>query len=261
MIKLVASDMDGTLLNEQGNIPSHFWEIEKNLEEKQILFCAASGRQYFNLELLFSSIKNNTIFLAENGALVIFRDKVLFENSMSKKDLKEWLQIASSLQNVFPVFCGKNSAYIEKTENETFLTEVKKYYHKLEMVDSLEEISENMLKLAICDLNGSEINSYPHYKKFNAEYQVVVSGGIWLDIMNQSTNKGVALEKIKEFFEIKYDELLVFGDYLNDYEMMSCGKYSFAMENAHPKLKEKANYVTKSNKDEGVLFTIKQFLK
>ena len=43
--------------------------------------------------------------------------------------------------------------------------------------------------------------------------------------------------------------------------MMSCGKYSFAMENAHPKLKEKANYVTKSNKDEGVLFTIKQFLK
>ena len=98
-------------------------------------------------------------------------------------------------------------------------------------------------------------------KKFNAEYQVVVSGGIWLDIMNQSTNKGVALEKIKEFFEIKYDELLVFGDYLNDYEMMSCGKYSFAMENAHPKLKEKANYVTKSNKDEGVLFTIKQFLK
>ena len=91
MIKLVASDMDGTLLNEQGNIPSHFWEIEKNLEEKQILFCAASGRQYFNLELLFSSIKNNTIFLAENGALVIFRDKVLFENSMSKKDLKEWL--------------------------------------------------------------------------------------------------------------------------------------------------------------------------
>ncbi|EHO17554.1 hypothetical protein HMPREF9466_02760 [Fusobacterium necrophorum subsp. funduliforme 1_1_36S] len=89
----------------------------------------------------------------------------------------------------------------------------------------------------------------------------MVSGGIWLDIMSKSTNKGAALEKIKEFFQIQEDELLIFGDYLNDYEMMSCGKYSFAMENAHPKLKEKANYITKSNKEEGVLVTIEKFIK
>lgn len=261
MIKLIASDMDGTLLNEQGKIPLRFWEIEKKLVQNHILFCAASGRQYSNLEFLFSSIKNNTIFMAENGALVIFQNKILFENPMSKKDLFEWRKIASSLENVMLVFCGKQSAYIEKTDNQAFLTEIRKYYHKLEMVNSLEEIQENMLKLAICDLNGSEKNSYLQYKKFEHEYQVVVSGGIWLDIMSKSTNKGAALEKIKEFFQIQEDELLIFGDYLNDYEMMSCGKYSFAMENAHPKLKEKANYITKSNKEEGVLVTIEKFVK
>jgi len=261
MIKLIASDMDGTLLNEEGKIPARFWEIEKKLVQNDILFCAASGRQYFNLEFLFSDIKKNTIFMAENGALVIFQDKILFENPMSKKHLSEWKNIASSLNNVMLVFCGKESAYIETTKNIAFLTEIKKYYHKLKMVDSLEDIEENLLKLAICDLNGSEKNSYPQYQKFNDEYQVVVSGGIWLDIMNKTTNKGNALEKIKEFFHIQEDELLIFGDYLNDYEMMSCGKYTFAMENAHPQLKKKANYITKSNKEEGVLITIEQFIK
>lgn len=260
MIKLIASDMDGTLLNEMGEIPEAFWALEKTFQEKGIYFCVASGRQYFNLKHLFSCMEENTIFISENGALVIFRDEVICEHSMEKTDLKEWNQITRNLENVQIVFCGKSAAYIESPKNEALLNEMKKYYHKLEIVDCLENIDEDLLKLAICDLEGSEKNSYRYLKKFEEKYQVVVSGKMWLDLMNPTTNKGNALEEIKKRFKINDDELLIFGDYLNDYEMLSCGKYSYAMENAHPLLKERANYIAPSNKEEGVIQVIKTFL-
>lgn len=259
MIKLIASDMDGTLLNEKGQIPKTFWALERKLRSQGVYFCVASGRQYFNLKNLFHRIKENTIFIAENGALVMFQDEIICEHSMDKTDLKEWNQITKDLDNVQIIFCAKNTAYIETPKNENLLNEMKKYYHKLEIIDSLEAIEEDLLKLAVCDLEGSEKNSYQYLKKFEGKYQIVVSSGMWLDFMTPKTNKGNALEEIKKRFGIKDDELLIFGDYLNDYEMLACGKYSYAMENAHPLLKKRANYMAPSNKEEGVIQIIKTF--
>lgn len=260
MIKLIASDMDGTLLNEKGQVPENFWDLERKFKDLGIYFCAASGRQYFNLKHIFSSIQDNTIFIAENGALVVFRDEIISANTMDKSDLAQWLAIEKQLDDVQLVFCGKESAYIEKPKKPALLEEMKKYYHELQIVESLEEIDDDLLKLAICDLKGSEHNSYPFFKPYEEKYQVVVSGGMWVDLMNPTTNKGSALEEIKKRFQIQDEELLIFGDYLNDYEMMSCGKYSYAMENAHPLLKEKANYIAPSNQEEGVLQVIKKSL-
>lgn len=261
MIKLIAADMDGTLLNERGEIPENFWKIERKLKKLGIYFCVASGRQYYNLEHLFSEIKDNTIFIAENGALVVFQDCIIAENSMEKTYLKEWNRIAKTLKNTQLVFCGRKGAYIETPRNEIIFNEIKKYYHRIEIVDSLEEVPDSLLKIALCSLDGSEEISYPHFQQYAKEYQVVISGGMWLDLMNPTTNKGDALETIKKKFQIQEEELLIFGDYLNDYEMMSCGKYSFAMENAHELLKKKANYIAPSNREEGVLQVIESFLK
>ena len=82
-----------------------------------------------------------------------------------------------------------------------------------------------------------------------------------MDFMNIGVNKGTAIERIQEAYDITYDETMAFGDYLNDYEMMQSCKYSYAMGNAHPKLKEISNYQAKSNDEDGVMEVIKEYFE
>ena len=80
-----------------------------------------------------------------------------------------------------------------------------------------------------------------------------------MDLGKLDTSKGMAIKMTQQNLGISYDETMVFGDYLNDYSMMLEGKYSYAMKNAHPQLKEVANFITeKDNDNNGVVETIKE---
>ena len=77
MIKLIATDMDGTLLNSKNEIQDGFYEVFNKLEEKGIIFAAASGRQYYNLLKRFEGIEDKMMFIAENGTFVVYKGKEL----------------------------------------------------------------------------------------------------------------------------------------------------------------------------------------
>ena len=90
--------------------------------------------------------------------------------------------------------------------------------------------------------------------------QVVLSSDIWVDIIPLGINKGVAIQKLQKKLNIKPEECVAFGDYLNDYEMMQSVYYSYAMENAIPELKKVARYIATPNYKNGVVKTIRQLL-
>ncbi|MGL4910126.1 MAG: HAD family hydrolase, partial [Cetobacterium sp.] len=71
---------------------------------------------------------------------------------------------------------------------------------------------------------------------------------------------GIALEALQKSLGVVYEETMIFGDYLNDYEMLKKGKYSFAMENAHEEVKKISNFIAKSNNDNGVLQELKKII-
>ena len=199
------------------------------------------------------------LFIAENGTYVVYHDEELYINTIEKKDLEKILKIARNIDNCKAVLCGKKSAYTEAIE-EKFLTEMRKYYSELKQVEKLEEVEDDIMKVAFCDFSGSEENSFNYYKDFDSKFKVVVSGRIWLDIMKDDANKGKAVEMVQKKLGITYDETMIFGDYLNDLEMMSMGKYSFAMANAHEVLKKNSNYIAESNNDNGVVKAIKEYV-
>lgn len=89
---------------------------------------------------------------------------------------------------------------------------------------------------------------------------MVVSGKYWLDIMNKNINKGNALEKLQNALNITPQQTMAFGDYMNDIEMLKNSKYSYAMKNAHPSVKEAASFEACSNDNFGVLEIIKNYL-
>ncbi|WP_019240260.1 MULTISPECIES: Cof-type HAD-IIB family hydrolase [Bacillus] len=259
MIKLIATDMDGTFLDDQNQFPKDFYPIYKKLNEQGIIFGAASGRQYYNLVERFNDIKEEMLFIAENGTYVVYKGKELFSNSLNRETAFEIVKLARTIPDVNIVVCGKKSAYIETTEPKV-LSEVEKYYARREFVEDLLTVEDDILKIALLDFKGAEHHSMPYFKEYQQQLQVTVGGFIWLDIMNSGSNKGVAMEKIQEYLNISPDQTMVFGDYLNDLEMMKSAYNSYAMANAHEKIKEVARFEAKSNNENGVMETIKERL-
>lgn len=259
MIKLIATDMDGTLLNSNNEIQHGFYDVFEKIQEKGIIFAASSGRQYYNLLERFKGIEDKMMFIAENGTFVVYEGKELVVNSLDINLARELIKVGRQIENSYVILCGKNSAYIESCDKR-LIEQTKKYYARYEIVSDLTKIEDDILKVTICDFLGSENNSNKYYDDYREKAQIAVSGEIWLDITAKGINKGVAIEEVQELLNIKKEETMVFGDYLNDLEMMKSAYHSYAMENAHEDLKKVARFITKSNDESGVVHAINSIL-
>lgn len=258
MIKLIVTDMDGTLLNDEHEIHPDFWEIEKELTNKKIMFSVASGRQFYNLESKFERIKDRMLFFAENGTYVVYKGKEIYLNPLQREDAVKFIEIGRNLDHTQLVLCGKNSAYIE-TKDEIFFKEINKYYERLEIVEDLTKVDDTILKVTLCNFNGVEEHTYPHFQDYKNNFKVAIAASVFIDITSLSANKGNAIKEIQKELNITPEETMVFGDYLNDLEMMQNAKFSYAMKNAHPEIISASKYVTNfSNNENGVLRTIEE---
>ncbi len=262
-IKLIVSDMDGTLLRSNHELSPEFKSVYKALQEKGIQFVPASGRQFFSITSYFEDEKDQMAIIAENGTYVTNQGKEVFIDELNKDLVKEVILESRKIPGANLVLAGKNAAYIESTDEE-FKAFFQNFYAKNISVDDLFDVieTEKIIKIAIQHAKGSEENLYPKFQlleKYNVN--VVVSGEVWIDIMNNNTNKGKALKELQANLGVTKNETMVFGDYMNDIEMLKLAKYSFAMENAHPNVKEVSNFTAPSNDEDGVIQIIKKVLE
>lgn len=263
-IRLIACDMDGTLLDDDHAVHDDFWPLIDQLFARGILFCPASGRQYYNLRERFEPIVDELVFIAENGTFVLRGGTELSSDCLDRDVARQLIGVARELNrsgaDVGAVLCGKSSAYIERTD-APFLAEAEQYYHRLAIVEDLDEVDDAILKVAIYDFASAEDVSAPACARFRDTHQVVVSGRHWLDVMDLHANKGAGLRHIQQSLGISRDQTMAFGDFLNDLELMDEATYSFAMANAHPLLAARARYRAPGNTDNGVVRTIKSVLQ
>lgn len=263
VIKLVATDMDGTLLNDKKELPKDFCSFAAS--HKDIKMVIASGRQYFNLIKTFPNNVDDFIFIADNGAVVFEKGKPLFIDSIDMDVVKELLKEIHKIEGVACVLCGAKSAYIS-TVDDIALKNIQMYYAKVKFeMKSLDRIGDdNILKIAVFLNKEAETKLYPaiaHLNNPGGKLSAVLSGDSWVDIMNRETNKGTALKKIMDIYGIKPEESMAFGDYHNDLEMIKVCKESYAMENAHDDIKAAAKYIAPSNNDEGVMKVLLERIK
>lgn len=253
--------MDGTLLNSKKELSPGFYPLFHQLRELGILFAAASGRQFFNLQNEFSAIQNDMIFIAENGSYVFYKGRDILVQALDRNTTHQLINIARKIPDAYIILCGKKQAYIENTD-PVFMEHVNMYYDRKRSVEDLLQVEDDQfLKIAICDLAGSEQNSYTYFRHLENELQVKVSGSIWLDLSHKLANKGRAIKVLQQEFNISFDETMIFGDYLNDLEMMKEGYFSYAMENAHPEIKEVSRFIAQSNDEDGVMKVLETILK
>ncbi|WP_076588411.1 Cof-type HAD-IIB family hydrolase [Vibrio ostreicida] len=256
-IKFIATDMDGTLLDQNSQLNPEFFDIYAQLEKKNILFAAASGRQYFSLLDTFAPISDRMMFIAENGTLVMHKGQELYSCPMEKDSIGDLITQARAIKGAHIVLCGKQSAYIE-TQDPDALAEFSNYYHRCQYVDDLLKVDDQFIKIAICHFEGTETHVFPSMNAgFGTSHQVVVSGQIWLDIMHAQASKGAAIEHLQHTLGFSRQQTMSFGDYLNDVEMLQQSHHSYAMDNAHDTIKKIARFHAPSNREDGVLTVIK----
>ncbi|WP_224483653.1 HAD family hydrolase [Robertkochia aurantiaca] len=260
-VKLVVSDMDGTLLNNQGEVSKEFFELFQRLEDRGIHFAAASGRQYHSIVNKLSAIKDRITVIAENGGIARQGNEELLITPLPSQYIADVIPVLRKVEGAFPVLCGKDSAYIE-TRDETFINMFREYYSEFKVVDELTRVNhDEFLKIAVYHFDGSEQHLYPLLSHLEKELQVKISGAHWLDLSHPDANKGFALEKLQNKMGLSKEETMVFGDYNNDLEMLDRAYFSYAMENAHPNVKKRARFNTGSNEHRGVESILEKLLR
>lgn len=259
-IRIVVSDMDGTLLNSEHAIPANFWPLLEIMRERGVLMVPASGRQLAGITSMFPDL-SGMAFIAENGTFVEMDGHEISSTTLDPAAVADTISRIRTLGDMETgmVVCGKKSAYIERSE-DAFVREVSRYYGKLAIVDSLDRVDDDVLKVALFSFGDIAKTVYPHLGGLATAPQVVVSQLHWIDLMDPAINKGVGLRALQEVTGVTREQTAVFGDYLNDLEMLDEADYAFAMANAHPEVARRARFAAPSNDDAGVVTMIARLL-
>ena len=262
MIKLIASDMDGTLLTTQKRLPKDFTQVVRALKEKGISFCIASGRQYASLRRELVDRVNDLIFIAENGALIMDHDKELFIEALDACDLPAIVRAAEGLDQVYPVICRSDCALVDKSASEAFVEEMRMYYMQTYVVDDLASACaefHDVCKVAFYDAGDAATHLLPVLlERLGEHHAVILSGANWVDVMKPGVNKGRAMRMLQEIKGVSPDECMAFGDYLNDLEMLENVTESYAMENALEEIKCVSKHIAPPNDEDGVMRVVKE---
>ena len=260
MIKLIACDMDGTLLDSAKRLPAELPEVLAKLKEKGVLFCVASGRQYASLRRDFEACADDMLFLCENGALVMQHDKRVLIDPIDSSFITRIVTAVKALPGVYPVVCRADVALIEKTASAEFIRNTRMYYPSVEVVDDLTALGPlpDVCKVAFYDEGDAQTHELPALQAaLEGPLAVILSGEHWVDVMKPGVNKGCAMRGIQRKLGLSADECMAFGDYLNDCELLQAVGESYAMENAHPALKAMARHIAPSNDENGVMRVVR----
>lgn len=290
MYKLIAIDIDGTLLNSHGEVTEKNKQAIQKALEKNIDVVLTSGRMPKSILPIANEINSNKYLICGNGSAIydIQKEQIVYSNYMSKKKVLEIIDI-----------CEKNSMFYNVYTNNSVLTKTLNYnilfYHnenknkpedkkiKINVIEDMYSYIEkyegdDLLKITICDsdkmifnsiinklkmLRGIDILEVEHMSKkiikhgtddFKISY-------FYTEITNQNVNKWSAIEKLMEMLKVTKEEVIAIGDNINDREMIENAEVGIVTGNGSPQMKTIANDVVCSNDESGVAEAINKYIE
>ncbi len=257
MVKLIASDLDGTLLqNGAQMLTEEAKQVIAAVQETGILFVAASGRQYPNLCRLFGELSKDMIFICENGAYIVQNGRELDSVPMERETGIALMEDILNKKDCEVLLSGKNTSYLQpKTEEYEYrMRSVVK--NNVQVTEDIRKVKEPFLKISVYQADGIALSEEYFRERWAHRLQAVVSDRLWMDFTAFGVNKGAALKKVQQIFQVSKEETMVFGDHYNDIEMFAQAEYSYVMENAVDEVKKYGNYCIYLVED-----TLKQYLE
>lgn len=239
MIKLIASDIDGTLLPYgEKEIPEKLFPLIHRLREKSILFCPASGRQYHSLRQLFAPAADELCFLCENGAAVFGvggeEDSPLLSSTVFPRDVA--LELSHDvMEQGWVVISGLRSCYTCGASEEFRYFMEESLGNRVLEVEKPEDIAEEIVKISAYCPDGTDPFVEALGPKWGS-WNMAVAGPIWLDF--GVADKGKGLRGLCKALNIGLDEVVAFGDNWNDVAMLQTAGHPYLMATAHEELRK-----------------------
>lgn len=290
MYKLIAVDLDGTLLNSYGEITEYSKKVIKKIIESGSKFIIASGRPIDSIKRFAKEIESNEYFIAGNGAIIydLKKDEIIYEKFISKQKVMEIIKI-----------CEENSISYNIYTDETILSTSLKYnvlyYYKenlkkeddkktnIHIVDDMFKYIQNMknekfLKITICDeskiifnsilnkikkIGGIEILEVSHMSR-----KIITQGTeeipieyYYTEISLSNVDKWSAIQYLAEKLNIQENEIIAIGDNMNDKKMIENAGVGIVMKGSTPAVVEVANEVAPGNNEDGVAKILQKYYK
>ena len=235
LIRLIATDLDGTLLEANGTLPENTFNVVRRLNQMGIRFAASSGRQHGNLIRLFGSVADSMDFVCENGAVNIADGKeagiIAVPDELAYEAIADLEALGMNL-----VVSGRHTCYMLDS-NRNFTDDITyRLRNTVTMIGSWDEIAEPILKVAGQIDTGVKALAPQLLQKWSSRLTATVSGTEWFDLT--AANKGMGMQMLMDYLKIKPEETMAFGDNFNDETMLDCVGYPFLMEHADPALRK-----------------------
>lgn len=256
MIKLVATDVDGTLLQDGTHVlhPAYY-EAVRILREKGIFFCVCSGRQYHSARCLFAPVADHVYFIAENGTLIRTDDQILLTHAFPPDAYIPLVRDIRQIPDADMVVSGADNSWVDSGEDSFIYHLLRdKYQYQLENVPDLTDVpAGKVLKISAYHAQGDRGLQGLLRSHWKDELQVSTSGVTWVDISLKEAGKGSALAFLQNYLGVKKEETLYFGDNMNDLPAFERAGLAGTVENARKEIREAADFVGGRFEDLGVL--------
>lgn len=262
MIKLIATDIDGTLVKESSkDVYEELLDAVDRLADQGVHFVVASGRQYASIYRMFEKVADRISIIAENGAHLVM-DGRDFALTPMNRDYVE--RIMLDLRDYYPHECfvvaSTPKGCLLETENEEFIHLMRDYYrNEVQLTSDILNEQVPILKIAIYKKDGIRtIGERVLIPRWKDRVKVCMAGEEWVDFMDASVDKGNALRILQEALAVSRNETMAFGDNDNDIGLMMVAGESYAVENATGKVMNAAKYTCPSYAEKGVWQVLKR---
>ncbi|ETY75393.1 Cof-type HAD-IIB family hydrolase [Lactiplantibacillus fabifermentans] len=262
MIKLIATDMDGTFLrNDMTYDAAKFQALHAKMQAQQRQFVVASGNQYFQLTSFFPAYPD-LIYVAENGALIRDAQQVYACHAFDPDVVQTILAKINAIPDLKLLVCGAESAYALTTLDPQHVTHMRRYYHHLAVVDDFASVDDQILKFAIsCPPEKTTAIVDQLRTDLAGLAEPTSSGHGDIDVIQLGRNKATGLAELGNILGIELSGMAAFGDGGNDLEMLREVGLGVAMANAQPDVLAVANDQTITNQKQGVLTYLDRLLE
>lgn len=262
-IKLIVSDIDGTLINDKDELPSNFIEMVDSLKELGISFAAVSGRGAFSIKSKLNYEADNLYIVSDNGSVTMHGNEIINIKTFEDKEYKDIIKAVQSVDGLVIGAATPETIYLRKGNYDIPEKLLEEFFSGYIVVDDLMDVDSSMIaSLSImCPVSAKESLKNEEIRRIADKYDLIQAGEVWLDAIPKNSNKGIAVEALANHLGFDMSNVIAFGDYNNDIQMIRDVQMGYAMEDATDEVKAVADEVIGSNNDNSVIKKIYELLE
>ena len=246
MIRLIVFDLETTLVSESNQIAQETLGLLSELKQKDIQFAVVTGRNYDSVYPLFEKLKDDVIYICNDGGSIIYQDQVLSKTPIDRLVCLDIEKEITQHPGYDLSYATERGLYITGHEYD-FIKTLKAIGAEPEVVKDSKELHGDITKITIYAKNGFDEKSFEYfYSKWEKSANVAISNPNQIDITASYVHKASALALIQQIFDITAEDTVIFGGGYSDIEMFQYSYFSYAMQYADAEVKRSAQYIAEN---------------